>query len=219
MPPLKDHYQTLEISMQASLQEIKEAYRRLARMYHPDKHADPSAATSYFQDIQEAYSILSNDYKRKSYDNELRLSGRYERRKKDSGTSAEKILEKSETLSKQVAAMQNARINYDALADNITELLSDQHIALVLRHPDHQVYAAKITAYILQACKPMHASQLFAPIAERLQQLDADSPELLQEVDAVLQAKYKAERLHRLVPLATVGIVLLVALIMLLLLR
>jgi curved DNA-binding protein CbpA len=219
MPPLKDHYQTLELSMQASLQEIKDAYRKLARMYHPDKHADPSAATGYFQDIQEAYSVLSNDYKRKNYDNELRLAGRYERRKKESSSSATQLVEKSETLYKQVASMQNARINYDALAEHIVALLSEQHIALLRRYPEAHTYAAAITHNILKACKPMHATLLFTPIKEQLDKLNADNPGLLQQAQEAWDEKYRAERMHRMVPLATVGIVLLVALIMFLLLR
>lgn len=62
---MTDHYQTLNISRGASQDEIKKAYRKLAGQYHPDKGGDKVK----FQEIQAAYSVLSDDQKRAQYDN------------------------------------------------------------------------------------------------------------------------------------------------------
>jgi Ca-activated chloride channel family protein len=63
----KDHYAILEISHTATAEEIKKAYRLMARRYHPDTSDAPDAAER-FNDIQTAYEILSNERLRASYD-------------------------------------------------------------------------------------------------------------------------------------------------------
>ena len=59
-----DYYTTLGIDKQASFDDIKRAYRKLASQYHPDKGGD----TAKFQQIQQAYDVLSDDIKRNQYD-------------------------------------------------------------------------------------------------------------------------------------------------------
>ncbi|WP_022853786.1 molecular chaperone DnaJ [Thermodesulfatator atlanticus] len=64
----KDLYEILGVSPDASQEEIKKAYRRLARKYHPDLHPGDKEAEEKFKEIQEAYEILSNPEKRAEYD-------------------------------------------------------------------------------------------------------------------------------------------------------
>lgn len=64
MPPLT-HYDVLGVAAMASAEEIKQAYRALARQHHPDA---PEGSTQRFQSLGEAYSILSHPEKRRAYD-------------------------------------------------------------------------------------------------------------------------------------------------------
>lgn len=64
----KDYYQVLGVDKKASKDEIKKAYRKLALKYHPDKNKDNKEAEEKFKEISEAYAVLSNDEKRKQYD-------------------------------------------------------------------------------------------------------------------------------------------------------
>lgn len=63
----KDYYDVLGVDKNASQQEIKKAYRKLALKYHPDKSDDPDAEEK-FKEISEAYAVLSDEEKRQRYD-------------------------------------------------------------------------------------------------------------------------------------------------------
>lgn len=64
----KDYYRLLGVSESASADEIKKAYRRLAKQYHPDANPNNKEAAEKFKEIGEAYGVLSDDTKRKQYD-------------------------------------------------------------------------------------------------------------------------------------------------------
>ncbi|MFH1067907.1 MAG: J domain-containing protein [bacterium] len=64
----RDYYDTLGVSKTASAEEIKKAFRKLARKYHPDVAKDKTAAEKKFKEINEAYEVLGDSAKRKKYD-------------------------------------------------------------------------------------------------------------------------------------------------------
>ena len=64
----KDYYQVLGVEKEASPQKIREAYRKLAFQYHPDKNRGDSSAVEKMKEINEAYAVLSDSKKRSDYD-------------------------------------------------------------------------------------------------------------------------------------------------------
>src|SRR4029079_16757439 len=64
----KDYYNILGVKKDAKADEIKKAYRRLARKHHPDVNPNDKASQEKFKEVQEAYDILSDEKKRKVFD-------------------------------------------------------------------------------------------------------------------------------------------------------
>ena len=63
-----DYYKTLGVDKKATPEEIKKAYRKLARQYHPDRNPDDKQAEARFKEISQAHDVLGDPEKRKQYD-------------------------------------------------------------------------------------------------------------------------------------------------------
>ena len=68
MKTKRDYYEVLGVSRDADAAAIKKAYRKLAKKYHPDTNSGDARAAEEFKEVTEAYSVLSDEKKRKLYD-------------------------------------------------------------------------------------------------------------------------------------------------------
>jgi len=71
----KDYYKTLGVAKDANPDEVKKAYRKLARKFHPDANKGDAGAEDRFKEISEAYDVLSEPTRRKEYDEARTLFG------------------------------------------------------------------------------------------------------------------------------------------------
>ena len=68
---MANYYEILEVAPTAAKKEIKKSYYRLSKQYHPDHNPGDAAAEEKFKAVGKAYSVLSDDVKRKEYDEQL----------------------------------------------------------------------------------------------------------------------------------------------------
>ena len=71
---MENYYELLEVDKNATNEELKKAYRKLAKKYHPDVNGNNEDAQELFKKINNAYEVLSNDVTRKKYDEELNFN-------------------------------------------------------------------------------------------------------------------------------------------------
>ena len=130
MALIKDYYRILNIKSSASPAEIKNAYRKLAMAYHPDRNPNDALAAAVFTDVAEAYKILSDEEARKQYNNERYLTADQEYRRP--AETIETLIQRMTIINKQVKNADPFRLNKDALLYSVKQLFPDD-IELLLQ--------------------------------------------------------------------------------------
>lgn len=116
----RNYYAILGVPNNATQEEIKKAFRRLARQYHPDVNPNDKLAEEKFKDINEAYDVLHDEEKRKAYDSQLKLNSRLWSKNGTSRTSTNSVVEKIRERASYfntVTERANERIRSQATAD------------------------------------------------------------------------------------------------------
>ena len=176
----QNHYEVLDISPQASQAEIKQAYRRLVKIFHPDSNRD-TASHDRIADINIAYEVLSDPHRRKTYDRSF-----YEPRaaawSDDSGDSFQRGNRQQRTAAAQERHRQRRRSGQ----------ASDEQLQLWMRRVYRPVN--KLLCHIMN------------PLQEEIDELAADpfDDELLEDFQAYLdecrEYLHQAQRSFRSVP-------------------
>jgi molecular chaperone DnaJ len=163
---LKDYYRILEVSPSATTVEIKKSFRRLAMLYHPDKHIEDKIAGAQYREIQEAYDTLSDPFKKEAY-----LQQRwYEQSmgKKMTGSaplSSSTILRDAISLEKYISTLDPFRIDQEGLMLYIEQLMSDDAVQIIRTENEPEI-PSNLTSILLKSGKGFDL-----PHAERLVQI------------------------------------------------
>ncbi|MBR8830231.1 MAG: Chaperone protein DnaJ [Chroococcopsis gigantea SAG 12.99] len=153
---MTDHYQTLQVAQQATSDEIKQAYRRLAKQFHPDSQGDRSSHEKIVQ-LNAAYEILGDPHNRRLYDRQLKDNGA-ERRQQRSASAQDSYNRYRQAQKDQEAYFhewhKTAYLPLKRLIRNIIKPLKTQ-INELAADPFDDLLMAEFQSY-LQQCSENH---------------------------------------------------------------
>jgi curved DNA-binding protein CbpA len=183
----KNYYQLLHVHPQATAQEIKAAYRKLAFKYHPDRNKGNTLTEAVLKDINEAYSILSNPEKRKKYNALIAVNTHQSKHKRPAPLTSQTILQNAIKLKQFVEKSNAFSINQDTVFNQVQTLLSDYHLN-ILSLENNPELIHQFIQQVLISLQPLHSKNIqsfFAP----LQKLGAQDKAVLKEIHAFYQQK------------------------------
>ena len=122
-----NHYNTLQVSPNATKEEIKKAYRKLALQYHPDIAGDDPAAEEQFRKIKAAYDILGNSKSRQAY----HYKYFYTDLKPQPIVTAHSIALMANNLARFTKALDPYRLDTEGLYLQVSQLIDDKNLAIL----------------------------------------------------------------------------------------
>lgn len=203
---LKNFYITLAVPPTATTEDIKKAFRKLAFQYHPDKNPGNKAAEEKFKEIQEAYEVLSDPVRRRSYDyafrnhatggtSQFRKSGwREEERKRVSPEFIYKVLYE---FRKKAARTHHDRIPELGILQQLLKLLNNQFMTLLIDAKEHTINHA-IVKEVLLLCRYLSAKES-AKVCVRLLKLAEGDLLLTGMIHSFLNKKRRKERMQAII--------------------
>ena len=209
---VKDHYKTLKVPAQASVEEIKKAYRLLALQYHPDKNNNDPYAVAYFSEIKEAYETLTNPVKKDMY-----LQERWYNRATGNKRTREiitpvTILKEALEFEKYTSSMDVFRIDRELLFSYMNELLSEETIRQLEQFNEPEVNQQ----IVLTLLKPVRLlkSEKALLLKERLSKMTNDNNQIESMISNTIRKMQREEKWKKyewvFVLLVTLAILLLI---------
>ena len=182
-----DYYQTLNVSPNATADEIKKAYRKLALKYHPDVAGEDVGTADKFRNIKAAYDVLSNNKTRQAY----HYKHFYTDVKEQPIVTAKSIAEKAADLAKFTSALDPYRLDHEGLCDQIVQLLNIHNLNVLFQSKEAEL----IKSIILNTlnCTQLLPYEMVLSIHETLIKL-ADKNESL--IKTIHQETLLQKRLH-----------------------
>jgi hypothetical protein len=193
---VKDYYKILEIEPSATGDEIKKAYRRLAHLYHPDKHAADVYASAKFSEIKEAYEILSNPFKKEYYLQQRWFAQSTGKPISNEITTPVTMLKKMLALDRYVSTLDAHRIHYQSLYVYICDLLSDENIQIINGFGDHHVNE-EIVRSTLKTAQGL-PYRLIQPLATRTRKLDVEDEAVKSAINRFVVNHKKADEWEKM---------------------
>lgn len=182
-----NHYNTLKVSQNATYEEIKKAYRKLALQFHPDVAGNDLAAADKFRAIKIAYDVLSNSKTRQAY----HYKYFYKDFKSQPIITAEIIAEQAKDLAAFAKVLDPYRINEEGLFDQIMALLTNYSLSL-LKQSD-SVELKKTIIVSLLYCSQLLTYDKTLTVSIVLLSLAGDEVPLVEKINQHIKLQ---KRLH-----------------------
>jgi curved DNA-binding protein CbpA len=208
---IKDYYTILGLQPSASIPDVKQAYRKLAMQFHPDKNADDKYAAAQFADIKEAYEVLSNPHKKEIYLQQRWYNQSIGKRRTEQTVTPVNILKQSLELSRYTASLDTYRMDKQGLCEYIEEMISTEKIDRLNNFNEPGINAEIIKA-VLQAAKPLSYDQLLA-VSDKLKLLAVNNEAIVKKIDSQLQQKMTAGKWNRYRPVLILLITLIICIV------
>ena len=209
---MKDYYKILGVKPSALQTEIKKAYRALAFKYHPDKNPENSFAEAHFKEIQEAYSTLSDTWKRSKYDDERWLMGMGTNTQYREAVTPAWLITIATQLNASLAVMDTHRMSQRALQAYILLILTDAHIGVLQQSGDKTA----IDTIIIEMIKATQKLQLqyMDEISRRLVILAGEDREMAASILGTIKDRNRRARRDKLFPYIVILITLVLCIFM-----
>ncbi len=186
---LKDYYQILQIQPHSTLAEIKQAFRRLALVYHPDKNPNDKYAEVQFNEIKEAYEVLTTPVKKENYLQQRWYNQSIGKRRTLETITPVSILKLVLELEQYVSRLDVHRMNKGGLSDYLDQLLSTDTIECLKQFNEPEINKQIITS-ALSAMRPL-TIKFAGKLPERLAALTNDEISL-QRIKSFLKNRKRA---------------------------
>ena len=186
---VKDYYQILQIEPRATLAEIKQAFRRLALIHHPDKNPNDKYAEVQFKEIKEAYEVLTNPVRKENYLQERWYNLSIGKRRSADIINPVSILKLVLELEQYVSRLDVYRLNKDGLSDYLDQLLSADTIESLKQFDEPEIKKQIVTS-TLSAMRPL-PMKFIGSLAARLETLARDEISL-HKIKSFLRNRKKA---------------------------
>jgi molecular chaperone DnaJ len=183
----KNYYQLLHVSPQATAQEIKAAYRKLAFKYHPDRNKGNTLTEAVLKEINEAYRVLSNPEKRRFYNASIAINNFHPKHKRPTPITSHAILQNAIKLKTYVERSNVLNINQDIVFHKVQSLLSEHHLNILLLENNIQLIHQFIQQLLL--CMQPLTSKSIQLLLAPLQKLAAGDENMLEEIQTFYQQK------------------------------
>jgi curved DNA-binding protein CbpA len=191
---LKDYYALLELPPHASLDEIKQAYRRIAMFTHPDHNEKDPEASARFLEVKEAYETLTNPVRKDNYLQERWYQQSIGRWRMTTHLSPELLLKSSLELEKYVSTLDSYRMNRTGLAHYIDEFLSPEAMEIIRRSKNPSLIYEIVHA-LVRAMRFLPLETIEKPL-DKLAALSAADDNFSAAIQKFIKAK-KREQLWR----------------------
>jgi curved DNA-binding protein CbpA len=212
--PVKDYYKLLKIAHSADLNTIKKAYRQLAMQYHPDKHGDNQSTHFYFQEIQEAYEVLSNPEKRENYHYKIWLE-KAQGHELDTALSTDQIIQLFIYTERAIHETDSFRRNNEQLTEILISLYSNTRLELIAETNDNSLETTTLQMAMQSSSSLSSVAQL--KLIHQLNPILKKHPQMHEIWMQQINTRIKKEKIEKLkVPIVILTTILLCLAILLL---